>query len=228
MKEQRRKVAGAWEKAAHSVKSWMTKFAGSKASQTSIAGSKASQTNIAGSKASQTSKESAKQTLEGEGKRLLAMLKALIAQNQLSTGPQVAVAVPEASVEAPPASQQQKKKLLFSAADLQGVSLQQKKKKKETENEAALQQQKSSGKKTGRPFSALDLSSVRLKGTKSVTKHAGAHNGPPPPKQAGAGPTPLHEQLKRALQSKFFKVRATPSATANAAAPEQDDVDEWQ
>jgi hypothetical protein len=109
MKEQRRKVAGAWEKAAHSVKSWMTKFAGSKASQTSIAGSKASQTNIAGSKASQTSKESAKQTLEGEGKRLLAMLKALIAQNQLSTGPSQ-VAVPEASVEAPPAEQQQKKK----------------------------------------------------------------------------------------------------------------------
>lgn len=196
-------MAGAWEKAAHSVKSWMTKFAGSKASQ--------------------TNKESAKQTLESEGKRLLTMLKALIAQNQLSTGPsQVAVAVPEASVEAPPAEQQQKKKLLFSAADLQGVSLQQKKKKKETENEAAPQQQKSSGKKTGRPFSALDLSSVRLKGTKNVVKPAA-----PPPKQAGAGPTPLHEQLKRALQSKFFKVRATPSATANAA-PEQDDVDEWQ
>jgi hypothetical protein len=78
---------------------------------------------------------------------------------------------------------------------------------------------KSSGKKTGRPFSALDLSSVRLKGTIGTKAVA------PPP--AGAGPTPLHEQLKRALQSKFFKVRATPSAAVNAA-PEQDDVDEWQ
>jgi len=203
MKERR-----TWERAAHSVKSWMTKLAGSNVSQ---------QQNQ-----SEQQRHSPTKSLESEGKRLLNMLRQLVAQNQIAVLPsQFAVAVPEALVEAPPGEQQQPKKraLLFSAADLQGISLQ-KKKKKETEKEATIQQQKSSGKKTGRPFSALDLSSVRLRGTIGTKAVA-----PPPP--AGAGPTPLHEQLKRALQSKFFKVRATPSAAANAA-PEQDDVDEWQ
>jgi hypothetical protein len=81
------------------------------------------------------------------------------------------------------------------------------------------------------PFSALDLSSVRLR-RKSTSKPKAIATEKKIAVGAGGGrATPLHEQLRRALQKKFMRVRTeTPSATAGVGVMEAEETSEseWE
>ena len=193
-----------------------------------------------------------KVTLAEQGKRLLAMAHRL----QLSAAPCAAAAAAPASAPTVPApapaapapaapAPQPAAKRLFSAADLQGVALRGKamaaaavtsattsatvSRAPAASSSTAAAAAAAAAKPTARPFSALDLSRVQLRRKSSSGAAAKASRAAPSAGGAAAKATPLHEQLKRALQRKFMRVRATPAADADGDGDDDDavEVDEW-
>ena len=161
------------------------------------------------------------ESLAHQGTRLLAMVKQL---QLLSADSSTAIHQPQllpkaAQVLEGPRESAPPSKRLFSATDLQAVSLRGNAKTLAAPTAPAPAVVKSKL----LPFSALDLSKVQLKRKTAGGQGQGQVQG----QVQGQGQikaTPLHEQLKRALQRKFMKVRATPTP-----GPGQSDVaeEEW-
>jgi len=164
------------------------------------------------------------ESLAQQGTRLLAMVKQLQLSSVDSTAaiqPQLlipkAAQVPDGPRESAPT------KRLFSATDLQAISL-----RGNTKTLAAPPAPAPAAVKSKLlPFSALDLSKVQLKRKTAGVQVQGQGKVQGQSQGQGQGQikaTPLHEQLKRALQRKFSKVRSTPTP-----GPGQSDVadEEW-
>ena len=162
------------------------------------------------------------ESLAQQGTRLLAMVKQLQLSSVDSAAaiqPQLLIPaqVPDGPRESAPT------KRLFSATDLQAISL-----RGNTKTLAAPPAPAPAAVKSKLlPFSALDLSKVQLKRKTAGVQVQGQGKGQSQGQGQGQGQikaTPLHEQLKRALQRKFLKVRATPTP-----GPGQFDVadEEW-
>ena len=165
------------------------------------------------------------ESLAQQGTRLLAMVKQLQLSSVDSSAAIKPLLIPKAAQVPDGPRESAPTKRLFSATDLQAISL-----RGNTKTLAAPPAPAPAAVKSKLlPFSALDLSKVQLKRKTAGVQVQGQGKGQSQGQGQGQGQgqikaTPLHEQLKRALQRKFLKVRATPTP-----GPGQFDVadEEW-
>lgn len=176
-------------------------------------------------------------SLSIEGRRLISLVQHLHAASYPQTNEPAPTneemkPIQEAlSASIPPTGLEQASlpKRLFSAMDLKNVSL---KSKCTAQNAAPTTKDNStsSAPKSKLLFSAFDLGKIQLKKSRRLSSSSNPSNGccstlksnGSRPQGEATKPIPLAEQLKRALQKKFFKVQATPCADT-----EDESAEEW-